>query len=138
MADIDKSLPNDKRPEEEVAQGVDVQTEIEELKGPVEVTEDEEGATIDFDPNAMQMPDGGDPFANLNELLPEEDTDLIGNQLQNDYMEYKMSRKEWERAYITGLDLLGFKYTNRTEPFQGASVVQRTLFLQKQLHSFKL
>ena len=36
-------------------------------------------------------------------------------------MEYKMSRKEWERAYITGLDLLGFKYTNRTEPFQGAS-----------------
>jgi hypothetical protein len=30
----------------------------------------------------MQMPDGGDPFANLNELLPEEDTDVIGNQLQ--------------------------------------------------------
>ena len=88
MADIDKSLPNDKRPEEEVAEGVDVQAEIEELKGPIEVTEDDEGATIDFDPRAMQMPDGGDPFANLNELLPEEDTDLIGNQLQNDYMEY--------------------------------------------------
>ena len=72
-------------------------------------------------PNAMPMPQEGDHFANLNELLPEEDTDMIGNQLQNDYMEYKMSRKEWERAYITGLDLLGFKYTNRTEPFQGAS-----------------
>ena len=56
MADIDKSLPNDKRPEEEVAQGVDVQEEITETsKGPVEVIEDEEGATIDFDPNAMQM-----------------------------------------------------------------------------------
>ena len=67
------------------------------------------------------MPQQGDHFANLNELLPEEDTDEIGNQLQNDYMEYKMSRKEWERAYIVGLDLLGFKYTNRTEPFQGAS-----------------
>ena len=93
MADIDKSLPNDKRPEEEVALGVDVEEITETPKGPVEVTEDEEGATIDFDPNAMQMPDGGDPFANLNELLPEEDTDLIGNQLQNDYMEYKMSRK---------------------------------------------
>ena len=119
MADIDKSLPNDKRPEE-VAEEVNVE-EIEELKGPVEVTEDDEGATIDFDPNAMQMPDGGDPFANLNELLPEEDTDAIGSQLQQDYMEYKMSRKDWERAYITGLDLLGFKYTNRTEPFQGAS-----------------
>ena len=122
MADIDKSLPNDKRPEdEEVAQSVVEVLEEETPKGPVEVTEDEEGATIDFDPRAMQMPDGGDPFANLNELLPEEDTDLIGNQLQNDYTEYKMSRKDWERAYITGLDLLGFKYTNRTEPFQGAS-----------------
>ena len=119
MADIDKALPNE-RPEDQVAEEVDV-TEIEELKGPVEVTEDDEGATIDFDPRAMQMPDGGDPFANLNDLLPEEDTDLIGNQLQQDYMEYKMSRKEWEQAYIEGLSLLGFKYNNRTEPFQGAS-----------------
>jgi hypothetical protein len=120
MADIDKSLPNDKRPEE-VAEEVNVEEILETEKGPVEVTEDEEGATIDFDPSAMQMPDGGDPFANLNELLPEEDTDAMGNQLQQDYMEYKMSRKEWERAYIEGLSLLGFKYTNRTEPFQGAS-----------------
>ena len=103
MADIDKSLPNDKRPDE-VAEEVDV-TEIEELKGPVEVTEDDDGATIDFDPNAMPLPEEGDFFANLNELLPEEDTDAMGSQLQSDYMEYKMSRKDWERAYITGLDL---------------------------------
>ena len=120
MADIDKALPNDKRPEDEVAEEVNVE-EIEELKGPVEVTEDDEGATIDFDPSSMPLPEQGDHFANLNELLPEDDTDEIGNQLQNDYMEYKMSRKEWERAYTVGLDLLGFKYTNRTEPFQGAS-----------------
>ena len=121
MADIDKALPNE-RPEDEVAEEVDV-TEIEETpKGAVEILEDEEGATIDFDPSQVDIPqDGGDHFANLNELLPEDDTDEIGNQLQNDYMEYKMSRKDWERAYITGLDLLGFKYTNRTEPFQGAS-----------------
>ena len=32
-----------------------------------------------------------------------------------------MSRKDWEQSYMTGLDLLGFKYENRTEPFQGAS-----------------
>ena len=36
-------------------------------------------------------------------------------------MDYTSSRKEWEQAYIQGLDLLGFKYNNRTEPFQGAS-----------------
>ena len=136
MADIDKALPNDKRPEV-VAEEVEVMGVEETPKGPVEITEDEEGATIDFDPNAMPMPQEGDFFANLNELLPEDDTDLIGNHLQQDYIEYKMSRKEWERAYITGLDLLGFKYTNRTEPFQ-EQVVQHTLFFQKQLHSFKL
>ena len=122
MADIDKALPNE-RPEDEVLkeqmEEVDVADELG--KGPVEITEDEEGATIDFDPNAMQMPEEGDPFANLNDLLPEDITDPIGNQLQNDYQEYKNSRAEWERAYITGLDLLGFKYNNRTEPFQGAS-----------------
>jgi len=32
-----------------------------------------------------------------------------------------MSRKDWEKTYTQGLDLLGFKYDNRTEPFQGAS-----------------
>ena len=121
MADIDKALPNE-RPENIVAEEVNVE-EIEDTgNGPVEITEDEEGATIDFDPSKIDMPeDGGDHFANLNELLPEDDTDEIGNQLQNDYMEYKMSRKDWERSYINGLDLLGFKYTNRTEHFQGAS-----------------
>ena len=83
MADIDKSLPNDVRPDE-VAEEVDVE-EIEETpKGAVEILEDEEGATIDFDPSKVDMPeDGGDHFANLNELLPEDDTDEIGNQLQN-------------------------------------------------------
>mgnify|MGYP003302865353 CR=1 FL=1 len=29
--------------------------------------------------------------------------------------------KDWEKSYTDGLDLLGFKYENRTEPFQGAS-----------------
>ncbi len=123
MAEIDKSLPNIKRPEDEVVtenmEEVDVAEELG--KGPVEITEDDEGATIDFDPNAMEMPEQGDHYANLNELLPEDVTDPIGGQLQNDYQEYKFSRAEWEKAYITGLDLLGFKYTNRTEPFQGAS-----------------
>ena len=122
MADIDKTLPN-QRPEDEVLKEQMEEVDVADAlgKGPVEITEDDDGATIDFDPNAMQMPEQGDPFANLNDLLPEDITDPIGNQLQNDYMEYKNSRAEWERAYITGLDLLGFKYTNRTEPFQGAS-----------------
>ena len=109
MADIDKTLPNVKRPEEEVAEVVNLQEEVQ--KGPIEITEDDTGATIDFDPSQVDIPDEGDPFANLNELLPEDETSKIGNQLQNDFREYKVSRAEWERAYIVGLDLLGFKYS---------------------------
>ena len=51
----------------------------------------------------------------------------MGNQLQSDYMEYKMSRAEWERAYIDGLELLGFKYENKHN-LSKELVVQLTQF----------
>ena len=63
MADIDKALPNE-RPEEEVAEEVNVEEFQDTGNGPVEITEDEEGATIDFDPSQVDMPeDGGDHSA---------------------------------------------------------------------------
>ena len=37
------------------------------------------------------------------------------------YQDYTASRKDWAQTYTQGLDLLGFKYNNRTEPFAGAS-----------------
>jgi len=45
----------------------------------------------------------------------------IGSELYQDTQSYKDSRADWEKAYTQGLDLLGFKYEQRTEPFQGAS-----------------
>ena len=41
--------------------------------------------------------------------------------MHSNYQDYKSSRKDWEDSYIKGLDLLGFNYQNRAEPFQGAS-----------------
>ena len=124
MADIDKSLPNitdPKRPSPEVLEEIDV-GEMEE-KGPIEVTPEEDGgATIDFDANARpQIPGTEEHFDNLADLLPDDVLMPVGLKLNGDYKDYKYSRREWERSYITGLDLLGFKYTNRTQPFQGAS-----------------
>ncbi|HUU47742.1 MAG TPA: hypothetical protein VMW55_03060, partial [Nitrosopumilaceae archaeon] len=58
---------------------------------------------------------------NLADILPEDVLDPLGSVLKENYMDYKMSRKDWEQSYMEGLDLLGFKYENRTEPFQGAS-----------------
>ncbi len=127
MADnrIDKSLPNvtpEVIPPKTEDMEVDV-TEVEEKTGPVEVTPEKDGgATIDFDPSKVNIPlEGGDHFGNLADILPTEILDPIGLKLSGDYLDYKMSRKDWEQSYITGIDLLGFKYVQRTEPFQGAS-----------------
>jgi len=127
MADIDKGLPNtrtkiDIPSEEEMAEEVSVQEEEAQQKGPVEVTPEEDGgATIDFDPGAINIPGTESHFDNLADILPEENLEPIGNEMVQNFMDYKASRKDWENSYTTGLDLLGFKYENRTEPFQGAS-----------------
>ena len=123
MAEIDKALPNT-RTELEVPgqeQEVDV-AEQETEQGPVEVTPEEDGgATIDFDPGAVNQAGAESHFDNLADILPETTLDPIGSKLRSDYQDYKSSRKDWENSYINGLDLLGFKYDNRNEPFQGAS-----------------
>ena len=127
MAEIDKGLPNtrtklDIPSEEEMAEEVSVQEEEAEQKGPVEVVPEEDGgATIDFEPGAINIPGTESHFDNLADILPEENLEPIGSEMVQNYMDYKASRKDWEQAYTTGLDLLGFKYENRTEPFQGAS-----------------
>mgnify|MGYP000368331175 FL=1 len=127
MADIDKGLPNTRTKleipsDEEMQEEVSVQEEEESQKGPVEILPEEDGgATIDFDPSAVNVSGTQNHFDNLADILPEENLDPIGNEMVQNYMDYKSSRKEWESAYTTGLDLLGFKYENRTEPFQGAS-----------------
>jgi hypothetical protein len=122
MADIDKSLPNELRTEVEIP-GEEV-TEQEEIveQGPVEITDEEDGgATIDFAPGAVNVAGTESHFDNLADILPEDVLEPIGNEMVDNYMDYKTSRKDWEQSYIQGLDLLGFKYENRTEPFQGAS-----------------
>ena len=130
MADkIDKSLTQSPRgsielPSEEDIQEtvVEAQEEVSEAPGPVELNEQEDGSVeVDFDPNAAS-PEGGDEhYANLAEFLPDNILDEIGSDLSQKYQDYQMGRKEWERSYTQGLDLLGFKYDMRTEPFQGAS-----------------
>src|SRR6056300_1926250 len=123
MADIDKSLPNEVRTEVEIP-GEEEVTELEEIveQGPVEIIDEEDGgATIDFAPGAINIAGTESYFDNLADILPEDILEPIGNEMVDNYMDYKTSRKDWEQSYIQGLDLLGFKYENRTEPFQGAS-----------------
>ena len=77
--------------------------------------------TIDFEPGAINIPGTENHFDNLADILPDDILEPIGNDMVQNFMDYKASRKDWEQSYTSGLDLLGFKYENRTEPFQGAS-----------------
>ena len=122
MADIDKGLPNTRTELEVPGQEQEVDVTEQTEQQPVEVTPEEDGgATINFDPGAVNQLGSESHFDNLADILPETTLDPIGSDLRSNYQDYKTSRKDWESSYINGLDLLGFKYNNRNEPFQGAS-----------------
>jgi hypothetical protein len=61
--------------------------------------------------------------ANLAEDMDERTLREMSSELIEEYKKDKVSRKDWEDAYIKGLDLLGTKYINVTRPFKGASNV---------------
>jgi hypothetical protein len=123
MAEIDKSLPNvaDKLTPGELEVEQIAQSVEETPAGPTEVTENEDGSVdINFDPT-KNLSTGTEFGANLAEVIDETILNTLGSELYQDAQSYKDSRADWEKAYTQGLDLLGFKYESRTEPFQGAS-----------------
>ncbi len=128
MATIDKALPNEVRKEIEIEgaesaaeQDIELQEELPN-QGETEITPTEDGGVeINFEPGAFNQAQSENHYDNLAELLPEETLSPLGSELIANYTEYRTSRKDWETAYVKGLDLLGFKYEDRTEPFQGAA-----------------
>ena len=127
MAEIDKSLPNTKTTIEvpgqtEIDQAVQEQVGQEDPS--VEINMDEDGgAEISFDPSLAAPQGGEDHYANLADFLDESILVDIGSTLEEQYKDYRSSRQDWETTYTNGLDLLGFKYERRTEPFRNASGV---------------
>jgi hypothetical protein len=128
MAEIDKALPNEVRkeieiegPEAAAEENIELQEEIPNV-GDTEITPLEDGGVeINFEPGAMNQAQSENHYDNLAELLPEEVLMPLGSELYQNYTDYKSSRQDWEQAYVKGLDLLGFKYEQKSEPFQGAS-----------------
>ena len=122
---IDKSLPEPIRTNISVT-GQEMEREIplqeEQQKGPVEVNQlDDGGVEIDFDPNALAGPGSAAHDENLAYFLEEGILNKISADIRASYDDFKASRDDWEQAYTKGLDLLGFKYEDRSEPFSGAS-----------------
>jgi hypothetical protein len=68
--------------------------------------------------------------ANLAEAMDERTLKDMARELADEYKKDKLSRKEWEEAYIKGLDLLGTRYQEVTKPFKGASGVTHPLLAE--------
>ena len=89
----------------------------------IEITEDEDGGvTFDFDPLRNKERED-DFFDNLAEFLSDSELAEVSNDLMDQYTSNKASRQDWEETYSNGLELLGFKYEERTMPFRGATGV---------------
>ena len=108
-----------------------VMAEIEaEDVGSIEISPEEDGGvTVDFDPQD-QRGVNGDFYANLAEEMPDRELSRISSDLLSEFDANKASRQEWEDAYTNGLELLGFTYDERTQPFRGASAVTHPLLAE--------
>jgi hypothetical protein len=95
-----------------------------EIEDPEEVKIRAGELEIDIDPQEM----GDDDFEeNLAEDMPESILATIASDLVDDYEEDVASRKDWIQTYVDGLDLLGMKLEERTEPWAGACGVTHPL-----------
>ena len=91
--------------------------------------EEDGSVVVDFDPR-MEAPDTGDFYANLADNLDDRVAAMVSSELMEQYEANKESRKDWQEAYRTGLELLGFRYEERTEPFRGATGVTHPLLAE--------
>ena len=97
---------------------------LEELTAPdIEIEiENPDAVDIYMDDMAIHMePAGEDDFnANLAEFMDDSVLEALGSDLIDDFMSDQRDRKDWIQTYVEGLKLLGLRYEDRTEPWQGA------------------
>ena len=119
-------------PEEEELPQVEMEiASPEEFQGGVDVTEDGKGGAILQALEGMEVEtEVYDHNANLADVLDDSILGELSSDLRGMYEEDNDSRAEWEEGYVKGLDLLGIKYEERTQPFAGASGVTHPLIAE--------
>jgi hypothetical protein len=112
-------------PEIEVAIATDEEPSIEIDTDTGEVTVDFGDEDDDDESEDMTAHD-----ANLAESIDDGDLESLASDLIESFLSDRESRKEWATAYITGLDLLGMKIEDRTQPWAGASGVYHPMLTE--------
>jgi len=122
---IDKALYEAPQGIDELAQG---QEPIEiEIENPDAVTIGIDGMEITLEPEAESEDDFN---ANLAEYMDEQELAQIAGDLIGDFDDDIASRKDWIQTYVDGLELLGLKIEERSEPWEGACGVYHPLLAE--------
>ena len=86
--------------------------------------EDPESVSIDMGDVEIELRPGEDTDeefdANLAEFMDDSELQSLGEELVEEFGKDINDRKDWMQTYVDGLKLLGLKYEDRTEPWQGA------------------
>lgn len=98
-----------------------------EIEDPESVAIHTNGMTIELEPGAG-TPEEFD--ANLAEFMSEGDLAQLSGDLLGDFTSDIDSRKDWLNTYVDGIDLLGLKIEDRTEPWPGACAVYHPLLAE--------
>lgn len=98
------------------------------IENPDDVEIGVDGMVIDLMPEDEM---GDAPFdANLAEYMDENELATLGSELCEQVDSDIHSRREWVEMYVKGLDVLGMKYEERSEPWEGACGVYSTLLTE--------
>ena len=112
--------------EEMMAQAAEPDIEIE-IEDPERVSIEMGGLEIEIEPGKKE----DDEFnANIAEEMDEDELVGLATDLLGDFEEDLSSRKDWMQTYVDGLDLLGLKLEDRTEPWPGACGVYHPLLAE--------
>ena len=106
---------------DQMSEEPDLEIEIED---PEAVRIRADGLEVDIEPQEMDDEEFED---NLAEYIPEPILTMLASELVDAYEDDVSSRKDWIQTYVDGLDLLGMKLEERTEPWSGACGVVHPL-----------
>jgi hypothetical protein len=104
-------------------QGIEI-----EIEDPESVAIRMGGLEIELEPDRGE--DGGDFNANLAEFMDDGDLSMVAADIEDMVTTDIGSRKDWADTFVKGLEVLGFKYEQRTEPWDGACGVYSTLLAE--------
>ena len=132
MADIDKAITFEDQVELGVrdrSKEMEVEVDIEEENPDFEGFEEMDDGSIMFGAPTPPMEDTNF-YSNLAEELDSSELNSVVNDLMNNIDSDKESRSDWEKTYKEGLEYLGMKYEERSQPFEGASGVMHPLLAE--------